>query len=280
MKKIAFVSTVIFLIFFSVIGFSSLDTYAENVHQETEESVVTISGGGRTLKEIIREVAVQSGYRIEISESLLEQKVSGKYVRTDVEAFFSRVLKGNDIFQIIDQKNKTIRLLVTVRTQDRILVVEVDGNDVDGSHWLNSGLDGELGKTNKELLLARDEVFRDYNPSEQVLDGEPNRTTQDLLDEREVVFKNFNSDTIELDGEPGKTTGELLSAREKVFENYDSAKNDLDGEPGRTMQDLIDSRDRQFENYDPNSQPLDGEPGKTFQNLLDERDRVYGRNGV
>lgn len=279
-KKVVFVDTVIFLIFFSVIGFFCLDTYAANVQQKTEDAVVNISGGDRTLKVIIREVAVQSGYRIEISESLLEQKVSGKFVNTDIGVFFNRVLKGSDIFQIIDQENKTIKLFVTARSQDRILVVEVDSNDAVGSvgsYWLDSGLDGEPGKTNRELLQARDEAFQHYNFREQVLDGEPGKTNQDLLDEQRAVFENYNPDTGALDGEPGKTTGDILRDREKAFENYDSAKHNLDGEPEKTVQDLLDNRDKQFENYDPNTQPLDGEPGKTFQDLLDERDRVYGK---
>jgi hypothetical protein len=277
-KKVAVWGTIIFLFFFSDLGLSCLDTYAASVHEGTGDAVVSISGAGRSLKEIIQEVAAQSGYRIEISESLLDQQVTGKFVNTDIEIFFNRVLRGSDIFQIIDQGNKTIRLFVTARTQERILVVEAEHDDIVESYWLDSGLDGEPDKTNKELLQARDEVFQNYNFGEQILDGELEKTNQDLLDEREGIFENYNADTYELDGQPGQTTGDILRARKKTFENYDSAKHNLDGEPGRTTQDLLDNRKKQFENYDPNSQPLDGEPTKTFQDLLDERDRVYGRN--
>jgi len=256
-------------------SFSSLDTYAEAVPQVTEAPLVTINGGGRTLKEIIKEVAVQSGYKIEISESLLRQKVTGKFVDTDIEVFFNRVLKGTDIFQVIEPENKIIKLFVTARTQERIMVVEADGNGAAGDHWLDSGLDGEPGKTNSELLQARDEAFQDYNPGEQILDGEPGKTTQDLLDDRAAAFEKYDQATVKLDGESEKTTQDLLNERAAAFEKYDPATVELDGQPGKTTQDLLDDRAEHFKDYNANKQALDGEPGKTFQDLLDERDRVF-----
>lgn len=260
------------LVSFLVMSFFCLAGYAVSEPQPSDVPLVNISGANRPLKDIVREVSRQSGYRIEISESLLGIKVGGEFVDVDLATFFRRLFRGSNVFQIIDQESKAILVYTTLRNQqDRILVVETDRQGNVGDNWL----DGEPGKTNKDLLQERLEVFKNYNPAEHELDGEPGKTSQDLLDERAAAFEKYNPATAVLDGESGKTTADLLKDREEVFKDYDPAQHGLDGFPEKTTQDLLDERTEQFKNYDASKHDLDGQPGRTFQDLLDERDRVF-----
>lgn len=269
-KKIAMVVRQCWIVV-SILGLLHVDLHA------AEKLVVSINGEGRTLQQIIGDVAHQSGYKIEISESLLGQKVSGRYENISIEDFFVRVLKGNDVFQVFDQQKKMIKIVVTTRKSGRIMVVQSDENAVVTMDWLDSELDGESGKTNRELLKERRETFRDYTPADQELDGESGKTAQDLLDEREKMIQNHDPLTVSLDGESGKTTGDLLQERKEMLESHNPAQQPLDGELGKTVGDLLGARDKDYENYSPENLSLDGEPNKTLQNLLDERDRVYAK---
>ncbi|MEA3469836.1 MAG: hypothetical protein U9R57_16665 [Thermodesulfobacteriota bacterium] len=253
-------------------SFVCVDGYAASEHQVSDVPRVNISGDNRPLKDIVREVSKQSGYRIEISESLLSIKVSGEFVDVDISTFFRRLMRGSDVFQVIDQESKAILVYTTLRNQqDRILVVDTDRQGNVEDNWL----DGEPGRTNKELLQDRLEVFKNYNPADYGLDGEPERTSQDLLDERAAAFEKYDPAVVVLDGESGKTTADLLRDREEAFKKYDPVRNVLDGFPGKTTQDLLDEQTEQFKNYDASKYDLDGQPGRTFQDLLDERDRVF-----
>lgn len=254
-------------------SFFSLNVSVAGETQSFDIPLVTVSGKDRALKDIVGEVARQSGYRIEISESLLSQKIGGEYIDTDLEVFFRRVLKGSDVFQVVDMRNKIIKILASVRTKGRVLVVEADSGGRGEDVWL----DGEPNKTNRELLQARVEAYENYDQAEQTLDGESNKTTGDLLKERDEAFSSNDPATQFLDDESGKTTGDLLKERDEAFLSYDLAKQLLDGESNKTTGDLLKERDEAFSNYNPLKQPLDGELGKTFQDLLDERDRAFAK---
>jgi len=257
-----------------------VDSYAQsNVQKARGIPVVNIYGKNRLLREILWEVSKQSGYKIEIGESLLDQKVNGRYVDATIDNFFHRLLKGRDVFQVVDPDQKIIKIHSTARKNERALVVKAvaDNQGSAEDRWADNGLDGEPDKTYENLIQAQAAVFKNYNPAEHVLDGEPGKTTQDLLDEKAAVFAEYNPARIALDGEPGKMSGDLLKARAAVFRRYDPAKQALDNDPAKTDKDLLDERAAVFAAYDPARQPLDGQPEKTWQNLLDERDQVFSK---
>lgn len=254
-------------------SFFGLNGSAVGETQSSDIPLITVSGKNRVLKDIVAEVAKQSGYRIEISESLLGQNIGGEYIDMGLEVFFRRILKGNDLFQLVDMENKTIKILATARKQGRILVVEADSGGSGEDVWL----DGDPNKTTRELLQDRAEAYGNYDPAKQTLDGEPGKTTGDLLTDRDEAFSNYDPAKQPLDDESGKTTGDLLRERDEAFLSYDPAKQSLDGEPGKTTGDLLKERDEAFSNYDSFKQPLDGELEKTFQDLLDERDRAFAK---
>lgn len=259
---------ILFLTFLGILEFNSSMSYALGETQQTDVPEISISGKNRTLENILGEVSQQSGYRIEISESLLTQKVGGEYVDIEIGMFFNRTLKDIDIFQVIDVENKVIKILATARKYERTLVV--DKNDKNGVE--SSWLDGEPGKTSHDLRNEQADVYATYKQGEQRLDGEPGKTFQDLLDERELVYKDYNPAKQKLDGGRGETVQGLLDEQDEVYATYKQGEQQLDGEPGKTFQDLLDERELVYENYSQADQELDGEPGRTVKDLISEQE--------
>ena len=260
------------LTLFQAIFLAHLPCYAVNGSSYTKTPLVKIEGRNRSLREIVWEVSQQTGYKIEIGESLLDQKVNGRYADASVDTFFHRILKGRNVFQVVDPEKKIIRIRSTLRKTEQSLVVEAQSY----SNNNRNGLDGEK-TTFGTLLHARAEVFKNYDPGDHELDGEPGKTTQDLLEARTTAFANYDPDNVELDGNPGKMNGDLRRAQQEVFAKYDPAEHQLDNNTSKSYQDLLDAKALVFAKYDAGKQPLDGQPEITWQELLDAREKVFSK---
>lgn len=230
---------IVMLFFFLMMGVGSVSASAVS---GDNAKLINVSFKNKQLRDIIAEVAKQTGYKIEISEGLLSQKATGRYENIDMDAFLRRVFKGRNVFQIIDDKTKVVKIYSSLREKGKTVTV-----------------DSNVG----------------FEYGDQPLDGQPDKTLSALLRERDMFFENVDTSAIPLDESSGVTPGELKRRQEQFYKNVNAGAIPLDPDSGASPEGLKQKQQEFYKTVDVENIPLGDETTMTPRSLRESRDKFY-----
>lgn len=223
---------------------------------------ITLSFQNEPLKNVIKEVSSQTGYKIEISESLLSQNVTGQYVDIDLDSFLRRMFKGMNVFQVIDAKKKELKIYSSLREKGKTVVL-ASRPDVD---YGDQPLDGQSDKTLSALLKERDMFFESVDTGQIPLDESSGVTPAELKRRQEEFRQNSDVAAIPLDENSGSSPESLKMKQQKFYQSVDPDNIALD-ESGATPRELAQSQEAFYQNTDVDDIPLDETTSETPNSL-------------
>ncbi len=216
----------------------------------TGEKLINVSSHGEQLQDILVKISNQTGYQVEISESLLDYKVTGRYENVALDSFLRRIFKGMNVFQVIDNDSRTVKIYSSLRGDEKTVVLAPYA----GARGYV--LDGEKDKTLEDLLEARDTFYEQVDASTIPLD-ETGITPGELQRKKEEYYQRVDVDSIPLEAKTNTSPGSLQQAREKYFQTADVDAMQLDQDTSQSLGELKEKRDKFYQSVDAGDIPLE-----------------------
>jgi len=230
------------LIWVSVLCITSVyPVYSADVNSLTSKKI-NLSCRNMPLKEVVDSVYKQTGFTIHVEEDLLAMPITGKFNGMEVDSFFRRIFRGENVALLYSEKDKSC-------------VVQTFGQ-----------------KERKYYTAGKSEKVN------QLTDMRLNEL-EALQNEQRRAFQEFSQDALSVDPLTGMKLGDIRESQEwqrKVFLEYSENPDSVDPIVGKTLGGLKESQDQQrqaFQAYSENSESIDKLTGLSLGEMERSRDQ-------
>ncbi len=187
-----------------------------------------IEATGRTLGEVVESIAKQSGYEILISEDLLNLEVKGSFHDKDIEKLFNRLLRGYNIFQILDTEKKELLVFTDIRNTKKVYSFrdqQARTDNTDNKIKPDNDMEVAPGITTSQVREMRQLYQEDIRTNkEEVLFGEGNIPLSDIKDGRDQFRSSYNNGTTDIQVAPRVSLNQVEQARTDFKTSNDSSE--------------------------------------------------------
>jgi len=226
---------------------------AEELDDENLKLQISFDVKNESLRNVLRSISAETGYRVEVNKDLLDIKVSGSFKDATLTAIISRILRGSNVFIIEDSSEKllSVRSIASVKnesmeifnlgrdevpTGDLLVDVKRVQSSLDENILNNQDtIEASPGISYRRLINSRKELDQYIvDNANQIMATSAGsyaelKETQDQLDQQ---INNGNVDASE-----NSTYRELLVEQEKLDAKI-SSDNTVEASPGMSYQEL------------------------------------------
>lgn len=212
-QKTIFITAILLLTF--AFNFSGISTFAAE-----KGLMVNIKCKETHFKELVKTIYEQTGYKVEASDNLLNEAISGDFSNTDLFDFIKRAFSQKSIFIINDTDNHILRIGDLRENKNYVAIDAESGNTM-------TVLDqNELEERDiQEIIASRDEVEKMIETGEHVVGLSENLTLNEMIDSRDEVEQLIESGELVVEIAPGLPLSGLLEDRDEVEKSISEKAN-------------------------------------------------------
>lgn len=255
------------LVVYSGSGSNAIGAAATEGH-----GLITVSAHGEPLGDVMKAVAIQTGYSIAIDERWKDFAVVGNFTNVTPGSFFNRVLRGKNLSIIYDDEKQT--LFVHLFGEKETSYYQSVPGDLDGG-----ALSGVHGSQNEEFLaLKTDPRFEDMS-------GMSNAERWDIHRQQNAMFARLKKDPAFSADQSGQTNAQRWQQHLQQHEQFLDRKSnqlsvDLSGVSNQEKQSLHEKQNRMWEklNNDPGGiEPLSGKSNAEIREVHKRQSELYDK---